>query len=65
MSVLCSFCSLPVSPHDTQTWRKQTVWVGGPKRHGSRLAEDTGEFAHEECVEKAVKGIAPDLTPMF
>jgi len=62
---LCAFCTLPVSKYDSRTWREQKVWVGGPKSHGARLAENTGNYAHEECIDKAAKGIAPDLEAMF
>ena len=65
MALTCFFCEQPVERNDTQTWHQMIVWVGGPKRHGSRLAEETGNLAHADCIQKAVAGISPDMEPMF
>jgi hypothetical protein len=56
MSVKCFFCKDPVNPHDLGTWKRVTGWVGGPRKDAMTMREDTGEYAHAGCVNKARDG---------
>lgn len=56
----CYFCGTYVDPDAPDTWKRQAVWVGGPKKNNAKLAESTGELGHDLCVKKAAAGHAPD-----
>lgn len=56
----CFFCGVYCDPEDPETWKQQTVWVGGPKKNSSVLAESTNKLAHSACIKKAKAGHAPD-----
>lgn len=53
-------CGNPVNPHDIGVWKEVTGFVGGPKKDSMRLRTETGRHAHQQCVEKAQRGQAPD-----
>lgn len=65
MSEICALCGNPLNPHDLGVWKKVTGWVGGPKKDSMRLREDTGEYAHNHCVQKLQEGQAIDQPTMF
>lgn len=60
----CDFCGRQVLITDTAAYKQVTVWVGGPKKNSSKLSVDTGRVAHDECIVKALHGIAPDQEEM-
>lgn len=61
----CPFCGKPVDKDNRTTWKQVEGWVGGPKRDSMRLRRDTGEFAHDECVLRAQRGISQDQTTLL
>jgi hypothetical protein len=65
MSETCAFCGGPVNPHDLQTWKQVTGWVGGPRKDGMTLRLDSGQYAHDHCVRKARDGQSPDQGDLF
>lgn len=67
---LCFFCREPVRrmAHQGQqdnTWKQVIGWVGGPKKDSMRMREDTGEYAHDECVQKVMSGMPPEQKDLF
>lgn len=61
MAVECLICHGPVNPHDVSTWKQVTAWVGGPKKDSAKGRKDTGNYAHNHCVQASlVEGIAAD-----
>jgi hypothetical protein len=60
----CEFCGSPVDRDGANTWRRVRGWVGGPKRNGFCLQDKPDAFAHDECVQHAKAGHAPDDVPM-
>lgn len=67
MSTKCAFCDGPVNPHDLGTWKEVVGWVGGPRKDGMTLREDSGRYAHDACILKARKGQSadqPELLPL-
>lgn len=65
MTVKCFFCGGPVNPHDLGTWKQVTGWVGGARKDSMTMREDSGEYAHDHCVNKARMGQAVDQPDMF
>jgi hypothetical protein len=65
METLCNICFQEVDPHAESTWKQVKGWVGGPRKDSMRLREDTGEFAHDACIEKLSNGIPPDQPDLF
>ena len=65
MTVKCFFCKGPVNPHDLGTWKQVTGWVGGSRKDSMTMREDSGEYAHDKCVNKARSGQAADQPDMF
>lgn len=65
MSESCYFCTGPVNPHDSTTWKQVIGWVGGPRKDGMTLREDTKKYAHDHCVQKARAGQAEDQPDLF
>lgn len=65
MSESCTFCKGPVNPHDQSTWKKVSGWVHGPRKDSMTLRQDTGEYAHSHCVEKAKAGQPVDQPDLF
>lgn len=61
----CKLCYNPVDRDDETLWKQVIGWVGGPKKDSMRLREDTGAYAHDECVAKIQAGQAPDQESMF
>jgi hypothetical protein len=61
----CLICNKKVNKDDKSTWKQVTGWVGGPRKDSMRLREDTGKYAHDECVLQRQRGIAPDQTSLF
>lgn len=64
-SLPCFYCKGPVNPFDLSAWKRVTGFVGGVKKNSMKLSEDTGEYAHEKCVIKAMQGLSPDQPSMF
>ena len=62
---LCLLCGNPVNKDDPTNWKQVIGWVGGPKKDSMRLREDTGQFAHDECVKKLAAGQAVDQPSIF
>lgn len=60
MSINCFFCKGPVNPHDLGTWKQVAGWVGGERKDSMTMRDDTGEYAHAACIEKARKGQPAD-----
>lgn len=56
----CSFCFKLVDRGDPTIYREVTSWVHGPKLDGPVLRGQTGNVAHEECIQKAVNGQSSD-----
>lgn len=65
MNSPCPFCGDPVNKYDKGVWKKVAGWVGGPRKDSMRLREDLNEYAHDHCVLKAQRGIAPDQADLF
>ena len=65
MTVRCFFCGGPVNPHDLGTWKQVTGWVGGARKDSMTMRDDTGEYAHDKCVNKARAGQPADQPDMF
>lgn len=61
----CFFCGGPVNPHDLQTWKMVTGWVGGPKKDGMTLRRDTSNYAHDHCLQKERAGQPKDQPDLF
>lgn len=57
---ICPLCDQTVDPHNPDTWKQVIGWVGGPRKDSMRLREDTGRYAHNECVAKVQSGQAID-----
>jgi hypothetical protein len=62
---LCSLCSQPVDRYSPDAWKQVKGWVGGPRKDSMRLREDTGYYAHQECVLKLSSGQAVDQDTLF
>ena len=58
-------CGRDVDEHADETWKEVRGFVGGPRKDSMRLREDTGRFAHAECVQRAQEGQAPGQETMF
>lgn len=65
ISKLCPLCNKPVDPEDPDTWKQVRGWVGGPRKDSMRLREDTGYFAHHDCVAKVQEGQSADQSSIF
>jgi hypothetical protein len=65
MSEICVFCKGPVNPFDQSTWTRVIGWVHGPRKDSMTLRENTGEYAHDHCVEKAKSGQPIDQPDLF
>lgn len=65
ISLECPLCGNQVDPFNKTAWKEVRGWVGGPKKDHMRLREDTGRFAHGECVQKVLEGQSPDQPSMF
>lgn len=62
----CVLCGNDVTPEQVEdAFIEQTVFVHGPKKNGACLAQDTGRYAHQPCVEKALAGIPADTLTLF
>jgi hypothetical protein len=61
----CGLCGNPVDKNDPTTWKQVKGWVGGPRKDSMRLREDTGYYAHNDCVAKLQAGQAIDQESMF
>lgn len=61
----CAFCGEPVDKDDPGVYRKVESWVHGPKQDSPVLRQQTGWYAHPECIEKAINGQSPDQEPIF
>ncbi len=64
---ICPLCRELVhhADDDPTVWKRVTGWVGGPKKDSMRLRDDTGEFAHDECIKRVQRGQAPDQADLF
>lgn len=62
---VCSFCGLAVDKYSPDSWKQTKGWVGGPRKDSMRLREDTGYYAHSECVLKVAQGQAVDQDSLF
>jgi hypothetical protein len=56
----CEICDNPVTPDDNRAYEEIRTWVQRPQMHGAVLRTYTSKVAHEECIKKALAGIAPD-----
>jgi hypothetical protein len=65
MTKKCVFCQGPVNPHDLGSWKQVVGWVGGPRKDGMTLRQDTGLYAHDHCVQKHKDGQAVDQPDIF
>lgn len=64
MNRICALCFNDV--RDTDETAKEVVgWVGGPKKDSMRLRKDTGEVAHESCVQLVAAGQDPTQPDLF
>ena len=61
----CSLCFKGIRSNDQTLWKEVRGWVGGPKKDSMRLREDTGKYAHDECVRLLQEGQTPDQPSMF
>ena len=61
----CPLCKRAVDPHDPDTWKEITSWVGGPKKDSPKLRKDTGRYAHSHCVIGVQEGHAPEQAGLF
>lgn len=61
----CELCGKPILSNDKTVWKQVIGWVGGPKKDSMRLRDDTGKFAHDDCVKKIQAGQALDQPSMF
>ena len=64
-TVPCPFCGRNVAISHPETWKQVVGWVGGPRKDSMRLREDTGQYAHNTCVEKEQQGQAPDQASLL
>lgn len=65
-SNLCSLCGHGINLNQPdKVWKQVQGWVGGPKKDHMRLREDTGRYAHDECVQKVGEGQAVDQPSIF
>lgn len=62
---VCQLCGQEVDKNDPTTWKQVIGWVGGPRKDSMRLREDTGKYAHNDCVLKRQRGIAEDQSDLF
>lgn len=60
----CPFCSTAISRDGTE-FKEIRVWVSGPKSDGAVLREETGRYAHKECVDKVRQGQSPNQPTFF
>lgn len=59
--MMCVLCDQPIEPAtENDAWKQVVGFVGGPKKDSMRLREDTGSFAHDDCIERIMNGQAPD-----
>ena len=56
----CPYCNNPVNPTDPNNWKGVTGWVHGAKAHGMTLRENTGWYAHDNCIKKIRAKQSPD-----
>lgn len=61
----CWFCGKHVDKDDTTNYRQVDSWVTGPKLDHPVLRQQTGNFAHHDCVQKVINGQAPDQEELF
>lgn len=61
----CILCYQSIDKYSASAWKQITGFVGGPKKDSMRLREDTGRYAHEECVKKLSAGQAIDQPSIF
>ena len=61
----CGLCGFIVDKNALDTWKEVKGWVGGPRKDSMRLREDTGRYAHNECVAKVQQGQAVDQDNLF
>lgn len=64
-SEVCPFCPNPVNPHDLGTYKLVEGWVKVKSGDSMVLRRDTGNYAHEACVNKLREGQAPDQESLF
>jgi hypothetical protein len=62
---ICPLCFNPVDPDSPDVWKEVKGWVGGPKQDSMRLRQNTGEFAHHDCVLAAADGQVPGAGDLF
>jgi hypothetical protein len=58
-------CGKPVNRHDESTYKQVRGWVHGKRKDSLTLREDTGEYAHEDCVKKTKEGQTVDQPSLF
>lgn len=64
--IQCTLCPRTVTKSElTDAYTEQTVLVHGPKKNGAKLAQDTGRYAHKECVDQALADVLPGTLPLF
>jgi hypothetical protein len=61
----CQFCGKKVDKDNPDNWHALYGWVHGTKKDGLTLRNYTGALAHDECIQKANKGQAPDQPELF
>lgn len=61
----CFFCKLPVSLDDPDLAKEVKGWVVGPRKDSMKLRQDTGEYAHRECVTSVTAGMPPEQPDLF
>ncbi len=61
----CVLCGQSLTPNHPDTWKQVTGFVGGPKKDSMRLREDTGRYAHDDCVKLAQSGQDPSQPSLF
>ena len=63
---LCALgCGRVVNIDSPDSWKQVIGYVGGLKKDSMRLREDTGNFAHGDCVQRIMDGQAPDQESLF
>lgn len=61
---VCAFCGHRANKDDPELYREVVSWVHGPKLDGPVLRQQTGNVAHKVCMEKVIRGQAPDQPEM-
>jgi hypothetical protein len=59
-ALYCPLCQGPIDLLQRTLWKEVKGFVGGPKSDSMVLRTDTGRMAHDDCIEKAKHGQAPD-----